>query len=396
MRTSHLGARSVLGGHVAHQVHHAVRVGPLVVVPRHDLEEALLSRQVVLQGRLGVVDGAAVVVDKVGADELLIGEAEDALHVRLRRLLDGLVDLLDRRVARCAERQIHDGHVRRRHAEGHASQLALGGRNHHAHGLRGASRARDDVYGRRAATTPVLERHAVHRLLRCRVGVNGGHQTGLDAEVLLRQHVHNGGQAVGRARRIRHHVVRRRRVLVLVHAHHNRLGAARRRGADHNLLRATLDVALSLQLVREQAGRLDHIVHTKLAPRQVRRVALRLHALDTVAVHHKHIRRLHGWAALHSLHCVFRAAVHRVVLHLVCKVFGIRAHVHHRDDVDLSADKTLVTDGLEYHATDAAEAVDADLDGSHCKVVGVGVGGEGCWFCCVERENLRVMEVRAV
>lgn len=39
----HLGDRSVLGGHVAQQVHHPVRVGPLVVVPRHDLEEPLLA-----------------------------------------------------------------------------------------------------------------------------------------------------------------------------------------------------------------------------------------------------------------------------------------------------------------------------------------------------------------
>ena len=42
--------------------------------------------------------------------------------------------------------------------EGHAGQLALGGRQHFTHSLGGSGRARDDVAGSSTASSPVLAR----------------------------------------------------------------------------------------------------------------------------------------------------------------------------------------------------------------------------------------------
>src|SRR4029453_13363876 len=66
--------------HVAQQVHAAVGVAPLVVVPGHHLEQALLALEVVLQRRERVVDRGALVVDEVGRDHLLVAVAQDPLQ----------------------------------------------------------------------------------------------------------------------------------------------------------------------------------------------------------------------------------------------------------------------------------------------------------------------------
>src|SRR6185369_11584147 len=121
--------------HVEDEVDHAVRVAPLVVVPADDLEEALLAGQVVLQGGEAVVDGRAVVVDKVAGDDFFVGVAKNALEVRLRGLLEQGVDLFDRGILLGTEGQVDDGNVGNGDAEAHAGQLALGGGQNLADGL---------------------------------------------------------------------------------------------------------------------------------------------------------------------------------------------------------------------------------------------------------------------
>ena len=110
--------------------------------------------------------------------------------------------------------------VGRRHAEGHAGELALdvaGSTSPTA--LAAPVVRRDDVDRRRAAAAPVLLGGAVHRLLRRGVGVDRGHQAGLDADAFLQQHVDDGREAVGRAGGVGDDVVLGRVVLALVDAH---------------------------------------------------------------------------------------------------------------------------------------------------------------------------------
>jgi len=119
----------------------------LVVVPRHELAEGVVQRD----ARVGVEDGRARVVDEVRGHDLVLRvwrgagcgggvraaargreegagrprTADDALVLgRLRRGLHDGLDPLVGRGAREAAGQVHDGHVGRGHAEGHARELA--------------------------------------------------------------------------------------------------------------------------------------------------------------------------------------------------------------------------------------------------------------------------------
>ena len=57
--------------------------------------------------------------------DLIIGPAQDTLHRRLRRLLDCRDDFVVGRPLLNLAREVDDGHVRRRHAEGHTRELAV-------------------------------------------------------------------------------------------------------------------------------------------------------------------------------------------------------------------------------------------------------------------------------
>ena len=59
------------------------------------------------------------------------------------------------------------------------------------------------------------------------------------------------------------------RVLVDAHDEHRCVG---RRSGDDDLLGAAFDVQLCLLYGREHAGRLDHVLDTGLAPRNLRRI----------------------------------------------------------------------------------------------------------------------------
>ena len=200
------------------EVDDAVGVSPLIIIPRHNLEEALLTLQVVLESGLGVIDGGVHVAHEVHGHQLLIGEGEDALHVALRGLLEQTVDLLDGGVLLCGEGEVNDGDIRRGHAEGHARELSLGAGQNLSDCLGGSGRGWDNVTSRRATSTPILSRHAIHGLLSGGVGMDGGHQALLDSHALLQEDVADWGQAVRGAGRVGDHVMLGLVVFRVVHA----------------------------------------------------------------------------------------------------------------------------------------------------------------------------------
>ena len=57
--------------------------------------------------------------------DLIVGPAQDTLHRRLGRLLDCRDDFVVGRPLLNLAREVDDGHVRRRHAEGHTRELAV-------------------------------------------------------------------------------------------------------------------------------------------------------------------------------------------------------------------------------------------------------------------------------
>src|SRR5690606_24287435 len=136
---------AVLLRHVLDEVDDAVGVTPFIVVPGHDLEEALFAGQVVLQGGQRIIDRRTAVVNEVRGNEFFGCHAEDILQVGLRGLGQLLVDLLDGVVAGGAEGEVDHRDVGHGNPEGHAGELALGGGENLADGLGGAGGGRDDV-----------------------------------------------------------------------------------------------------------------------------------------------------------------------------------------------------------------------------------------------------------
>merc|ERR1719488_86278 len=133
--------RIVGGGLVAErvdvhrQLNEAVGVAPLVVVPRHELDEGAREGD----ARARVEDGRAAVALEVSGDELLVGVAHNALVLgRLGLGLDEGLDLVVGGLLRELAGQVDDGDVGRGHAERHAGQLAVQRRQHLADGLGGA------------------------------------------------------------------------------------------------------------------------------------------------------------------------------------------------------------------------------------------------------------------
>src|SRR5699024_9625582 len=147
---------------------------------------------------LGVEDGGAGIAQEVAGDHILVGVAQDALQLALAGLLHGVADLSVGGGLGQVDGQVHHGHIQSGDAHGHAGQLAVQGGDDLAHGLVGDGGGGDDVAGGSTAAAPILQRGTVNGLLGGGGGVNGGHQTVGDAEVVV-QHLGNGGQAVGGA-----------------------------------------------------------------------------------------------------------------------------------------------------------------------------------------------------
>src|SRR5438132_4282530 len=91
-----------LAGHVTHEIHDAIRVAPLVVVPGDELEEVAVQ----LDRAARVVDARCLVVDEVARDDLFVGVREDALQIGLARLPHGSVDFFQARRLRGLEREV--------------------------------------------------------------------------------------------------------------------------------------------------------------------------------------------------------------------------------------------------------------------------------------------------
>ena len=109
------------------ELEQTVGVAPLVVVPRDELDEGRRERD----ARVLVEDGRARVALEVGRDDLVLGVAHHAFVLGALGLgLDQLADRVVRRLLAQLARQVDDRHVGRRHAEGHAGQLAVEGRDH--------------------------------------------------------------------------------------------------------------------------------------------------------------------------------------------------------------------------------------------------------------------------
>ncbi len=92
-----------------------------------------------------------------------------------------------------------------RNTHGHARELAVEVRNDLTDSLSGTCAAGNDVLGSGTTTTPILGRRSIDYLLSSSVGVNCGHETLNDGEVVV-DNLGEWGQAVGCAGGVGEHL----------------------------------------------------------------------------------------------------------------------------------------------------------------------------------------------
>ena len=121
-------------------------------------------------------------------------ELENALELTLGGSLDGGLDGVDGDLLLDNKSQVSQRTGRGGDTHGQSIKLALEGGQDEGHGLSGTGLGGDHVQRGGASTAQVAVR-GVEDALVTRVGVDGGHDAALDAEVLV-ENLGQGGEAV--------------------------------------------------------------------------------------------------------------------------------------------------------------------------------------------------------
>lgn len=376
------------------EVDHALRVAPLVVVPRDHLDHVVAHHH-----RQARVDRRRLVgAREVLGDQRLVRDVQHALHGARGGLAEGGVDLLGEGLLLDLDDEVDDRDVGGGHAQGDAVELALEPREDEGDGLGRARGGGHDVEGRGARAAQVAVRR-VQQALVARVRVRGGHRALDDAELLV-EDLDEGSEAVGGARGVGDDLVRVLVVLgvdaddvggdvVLKWRRGKRWGERERerrkmlvfffkktstkknptsktktknkntqnthslgRGRDQDLLGPGLQVLAGALRGDEDTGALDDEVDVLGAPGKLRRVARR-DDLDRLAVDR-------DGRVVDDAHVGVEGAERGVVLEQVRGLLDASGVV---DDGDVEERVgAAALDAAEEVAADAAEAVDGDVD----------------------------------
>ena len=193
-----------------------------------------------------------------------------------------------------------------RYTHRHAGKLAIQGWNDLSDGLGSTSAARNDVLSSGASSSPIFGGWTIDGFLSSSVGMNGGHETLNDGEVVV-DDLGKRGEAVGRARSVRDDL-NIRLVGFLIHAHDEHGGIGGRCGYN-DFLRSSFQVGLGFLGCGENAGRLDDIVCSSLGPGDVGRVFLSVE-FDFLAIDNE--------VAALDFNRALKATMLRVVFEHVC------------------------------------------------------------------------------
>ena len=120
-----MSSLGIFASHVIDQIHNAVGVPVLIVIPRHQLDKGAGEHD----ASLGIKDGGMSVSHKVGRNNLVFSVFQESFHWSISCLLDLGADLIITGLLAKPDSQVDDGDVGGRHAEGHAGQLAVQGRD---------------------------------------------------------------------------------------------------------------------------------------------------------------------------------------------------------------------------------------------------------------------------
>jgi hypothetical protein len=150
---------------------------------------------------LSIEDGRGGVSVHVGRDDLVLGVVEDSGKGTGGGLLDGLLDLVVGGSLLEADGQVNDGDVLGGDTHGHSGELSVKLRDDLSDGLGGSGGGGDDVGGGGTSSSPVLGGRSVNGLLGGGVGVDSGHESLNDSELVV-DDLGERSQAVGGARSV--------------------------------------------------------------------------------------------------------------------------------------------------------------------------------------------------
>jgi len=305
------------------------------------------------------------------------GYAKHTFQWTFSSLLHDSLDLVIGSALLNAAGQINNGDVGGWYTHGHAGKLAIEVWDDLSDSLCGTSTAGNDVLSSSTASTPVLGGWTIDSLLGGGVGVDGGHETLNNSELIV-DDLGERSKAVGCAGSVGDDLnVRLVGLLVDTHDVHGGIG---RRCRDDNLLGATLEMGLGLFRGGENTSGLNDVVCTSILPWDVCGILLTVES-DFLAVYDQ--------APVGCLNGASELTVLRVVLEHVCLcngkksasienlvlwqsdsgvgtygVVGFNEGIVDSDDVDV-----IVLNGISIDdTTNAAEAVDTDLCWTHGSV----------------------------
>ena len=333
-------------GEVLDRADHLAGIRILVVVPGDDLDERVAVADRHALGLRCIEQRAVGDTDDVGGDDLLFRVAERSGSSVLHRLVDVLsLDFAFADRDELGQRTRGNGNALRA-AVKHAVEFG----NDEADRFRRTRGVGNDVdrSGTRTAQITLAVRSVEHHLV-ARVSVNGGHVALLDLGELV-ERIRHGSQAVGRAGSRGDDGVRSLERL-FVDAVDDRGQVVAGGSGDDDLLRACIDVRLSLRLGGVEARALKHDVDIEFLPGKVDRVFFLVDP-DGLAVN--------GDRALFIVCadgvCKSISALSRVILEKVRKHLGAGEVVDRDDLITLSAEHLA-----ESETADATESVDRNF-----------------------------------
>ena len=288
---------NLLGDHAAH-FDDLVGVTPFIVVPCANLDEGRIE----LNAGLFIKGGGANFATEVGGDHCISGVAEHALEFTLCSFLHGSADFSVGSFLVELAGEVNEGDIRGGNAHGHTGEFTLELRKHHAHSLSSTGGGGDHVLKDTAAAAPVLLGGTVNGLLRSGSSVNGGHETALQAELVV-DNLGDGSQAVGGAGRIGDDVLAG--IGGVVHAIDEHRGGILGGSGHHHFLRAGFNVLAGGFVGEEETGGFNNDFCADFIPLELSRILFggqaNLLAIDDEGV---------------AIDCdiVLKAAMHRVVL----------------------------------------------------------------------------------
>jgi len=351
-KTEELGRRNVQVvrrselGSIDEEVDDTVGVTPLVIVPGDELDKG----RVELDSSLGIKDGAELASAEIAGNDLLVGVAEDTLHLALRSSLDGGADVFVGGGSLELAGEIDDRDIEGGDTEGHASELAVEVGDDLADSLGSTSGRGDDVAGSSTTVTPGLGRRTIDSLLGGSGGVDSGHETTDDA-ILVMDDLGKRSKAVGGARGVGDDLVLLGELGVVdtIDEHGCILG----RSSDEDLLCTSVEVRLALLEGGEDTRGLDDPFNTTLTPLAVGRVLLsKAEDLVVLAI------VVNDKLVVLALDSAGETAVHGIILEHVCHGISLQEGIVESNELDGHA--TLDEDTSDETA-DTTETIDSDL-----------------------------------